>query len=109
MRENISKLKDNWFEINKSWIAKRRMEDKTENDWRIKSRIGIKNVVSIKNKIVNLSIPNEAKNRLIGGLRNWKGSRKDGWIGKYKRKESRRWMGKEVVKIFSTFGFLSSV
>ena len=42
-----------------------RMEEKTENDWRTKTTIGIKNVVSSKNKIVNLSIPNEGKNTLI--------------------------------------------
>ena len=62
-KKNISKLKDNWH---KSKERDRAASKIAEKRWgcferRTHTTIGIKNVVSSKNKIVNLSIPNEGK------------------------------------------------
>ncbi len=59
-KKNISKLKDKKEKTKtKSWEEKRREWGCFER--RTHTTIGIKNVVSSKNKIVNLSIPNEGK------------------------------------------------
>ncbi len=60
-KKNISKLKDKKEKTKTKTRAERRMEEWGCFERRTHTTIGIKNVVSSKNKIVNLSIPNEGK------------------------------------------------
>lgn len=55
-KKNISKLKDNWHKSKEREIEYNKVRERV---LRTHTTIGIKNVVSSKNKIVNLSIPNE--------------------------------------------------
>lgn len=57
-KKNISKLKDNWHKSKEREIEYNKVRERV---LRTHTTIGIKNVVSSKNKIVNLSIPNEGK------------------------------------------------
>jgi len=93
-KKNISKLKDNWHKSKERDRAERRMEEKAWGcfESRTHTTIGIKNVVSSKNKIVNLSIPNEGNQQLAGII-----SLKSKGEGKYKRKNTKKWSVKDKI------------
>jgi len=70
--------------ILREWKRKQRMTEE------LKVELALKMLLVLRIRSLIYLYQMKLKNRLIAGLRNWKGSRKDGWIGKYKRKESRR-------------------
>ena len=82
-KKNISKLKDNWHKSKEREIEYNKVRERGLV-LRTHTTIGIKNVVSSKNKIVNLSIPNEGDRSVCDCVKNgiMKGK------GNYKRKNT---------------------